>query len=64
MPGAEQVERRVGGPEVADVEDSGQAVLVAGDEKVARHQVGVVHEVGRVAAGQVPQRGPHPAQPG
>jgi hypothetical protein len=62
MPSAQQVEGRVGGAEPADVEDPGQP-SVGRDEHVARHQVAVVHDVPGVAAQQLPQRRPHPAQP-
>jgi hypothetical protein len=62
VPGAQQVEGRVGGAEPADVEDPGQP-SVGRDEHIARHEVAVVHDVPGVAARQLPQRRPHPTQP-
>jgi hypothetical protein len=62
VPGAQQVEGRVGRGEPADVEDPGQA-SAGRDEHVARHEVAVVHDVPGIAARQIPQRRPHPAQP-
>lgn len=59
VPGADQVERRVGGTEAADVEHAGQAP--AGDQDVPRGQVAVAHDVRRLAR-QFPERGPHVGQ--
>jgi hypothetical protein len=62
VPGAQQVEGRVGRAESADVEDPGQA-RVSRDEQVARHEVAVAHDVPGIAARQLPQRRPQPTQP-
>src|SRR5262249_47624677 len=62
MPGAHEVQGRIGRSETADVQDPGEAS--AGHENVAGYEIAVRHHVTGSAARQSAQDGPQVAAPG